>query len=366
MGERAMKPRERWLAALRLEPVDRLPFWPKLNAAYPRGQRLPFRDMELEAIHDWIGSDKHVAIPGCIKEVRRRTSVETSTCDGMQRTLFKTPCGTAEAVNKFDARSQSWHPVKFPVQGREQIGIMTELFRDCAVELDREGLEKARARARELDQEAVTSNGVGESPLMYWVEWLAGVENAHYMLHDYRAEVEELFEQMHRVLLRKMELTCENSPCDLLYLGENTSTTLISPSQYRTYCYRYIEEYARIARDAGRLLVLHMCGHLEALLPHLARLPVAAFEAFTTAPVGNTSLAQGRAACPDKCLIGGTNAVLWTRRAGEIIARLEQELGRLPHHRGIVVTSAGVMPPLCRPETIKAVCEWVKGYQTRV
>ena len=26
-------------------------------------------------------------------------------------------------------------------------------------------------------QEALTTNGIGESPLMDWIEWLAGVEN---------------------------------------------------------------------------------------------------------------------------------------------------------------------------------------------
>jgi len=33
-----MTPKERWLAALRLRPVDRLPFWPKFDAAYLRAQ----------------------------------------------------------------------------------------------------------------------------------------------------------------------------------------------------------------------------------------------------------------------------------------------------------------------------------------
>jgi hypothetical protein len=115
----------------------------------------------------------------------------------------------------------------------------------------------------------------------------------------------------------------------------------------------------------GRHIVLHMCGHLKALLGDLARLPVAAFEAFTTPTVGNTTLLDGRAACPDKCLVGGTNAVLWTRSADEIIDGIRRELDSLPHHRGLVVTSAGVMPPLCQPQTIRTVCEWVKTYPLR-
>ncbi len=58
--------------------------------------------------------------------------------------------------------------------------------------------------------------------------------------------------------------------------------------------------------------------------------------------------------------------MLWTKTAEEIIATIDRDLGELPHHRGIVVTSAGVMPPLCKPETIKQVCEWVKQYPARM
>ena len=149
-------------------------------------------------------------------------------------------------------------------------------------------------------------------------------------------------------------------------MRDNTSTTLISPEQYRTYCYNHITEYGTIAKSAGRAMVLHMCGHLKKILPDLAKLPVAAFEAYTSPTLGDTTLLDGRIACPDKCLIGGTNAMLWTRPAGEIIQKIEADLDALPHHRGIVVTSAGVMPPSCKPETIKAVCDWLKQYDARM
>jgi hypothetical protein len=47
-------------------------------------------------------------------------------------------------------------------------------------------------------------------------------------------------------------------------------------------------------------------------------------------------------------------------------AYLEKHLNALPHHRGIAVTSAGVMPPRCAPDTIKSVCDWVKRYPARM
>lgn len=361
-----MTAKERWLAAIRLKPVDRLPFWPKLDGAYPKAQDLPFQDMDLNAIHDWIGSDKHKGIAGCTRDVRTRTSVETTRDNGTKRTVYRTPHGELTLIYIFDSPSNSWHPVAFPVSNLDGIRVMTEVFEDLTVELDINELRKAKSQAEAIGQDAVTVNSIGKSPLMHWVEWIAGVENAHFLLMDYQDEVEALFAAMHRVLVRKTTLLCENSPADLLYLIENTSTTLISPDQYRCYCMRHIGEYARITSNADRNLVLHMCGHLKALLPDLAQIPAQAFEAFTSPTLGNTSLLDGRTACPDKCLIGGTNAMLWTMTVDEIISEIEESLNELPHHRGIVVTSAGVMPPMCKPETIRHVCEWVKRYPVRI
>lgn len=361
-----MTPKERWLAAIRMKPVDRLPFWPKLDGAYPKAQGAPFHDLELDAIHHWIGSDKHTWIADCTREVRKSTSVNTSQENGTMRTVYRSPRGELRLVRKFDAPSQSWHPTEFPVRTIENVHVMTEVFEDVTVELDADQLRKARHQAERIGQDALTGHFIGESPLMHWVEWVAGVENAHFLLMDHQQEVEALFEAMHGVLLQKTRLLCEYSPADVFYLIENTSTTLISPDQYRQYCTRHIGEYARLTKAADRNLILHMCGHLKALLPDLAQIPAQAFEAFTSPTLGNTSLLDGRSACPDKCLVGGTNAMLWTTTADGIISKIEEDLNELPHHRGIVVTSGGVMPPMCKPETIKRVCEWVKQYPARM
>jgi len=361
-----MTPKERWLAAIRMEPVDRLPFWPKLDGAYPRAQEPPFNEMDNAAIHEWIGSDQHVWIASCAREARSKTSL-THTRDGdTVRAVFETPHGTLQRVNTFDEASQAWHPTRFPVQSIEDVKLLTEFYDDVTIEFDPVAYEKAKARQESLGHDAVTCSGIGESPLMLWVEWLSGVENAHLMLMDHQDEVERLFAAIHRVLVKKAEILAEHGPSDILYMVENTSTTLISPDQYRAYCMGHITDYGDIVASAGGLLILHMCGHLKALLPDLAKVPARAFEAFTSPTLGNTTLLDGRAACPDKCLVGGTNAMLWTESPEKIIAQVEADLGALPNHRGIVVTSAGVMPPLCKPETIKKVCDWVKAYPARM
>jgi uroporphyrinogen-III decarboxylase len=239
------------------------------------------------------------------------------------------------------------------------------MYRDAVMERDEEGLARVHDRVAQVGEQAYIAATIAESPLMYWVEHMAGVENAHLFLADYRDEVEELFDVMHANICRMTEIMVEDCPVDALYMCENTSTTLISPDQYRRYCMHHIGDYSRITSQAGCTMILHMCGHLKALLPDIATLPVQGFEAFTSPTLGNTTLLDGRTDCPEVCLIGGTNAMLWTRPASAITAQIAHDLDELPHHRGLVVTSAGVFPPLCTPETAREVCEWVQAYPAR-
>jgi hypothetical protein len=279
---RTMTSKERWLAALRLQPVDRLPFWPKLSGAYPPAQRAPFASMTLPQLQAWTGSDPHVWLPGCLREVRKRSTVESVRSGDVARTLYTCPEGRLEMIQHFDAGSQAWHPVKFPVQTVNDIRLMTRIAEDASFELDPALLEKARTQAEALGSPVLTVNPIGTTPLMVWIEYLAGVEGAHW------------------------------------------------------------------------------------LLPDLARVGAHAFEAFTAPTLGNATLLDGRTACPDVCLIGGTHAMLWTQPAKAIIAGIEAALNELPHHRGLGISSAGVMPPQCVPETIRTVCDWVKSFPARM
>ena len=368
-GVETMTSRERWLATLDCRPVDRLVFWPKLNGSYPPAQVEPFRSMSLPELHEWVGSDMlHHVGQGfrTVDEPGFRTWVEK----GGERervSYFQTPTGTMDLPERWDDDSKSWHPVDHPVRTRDDIVRMAELFRQRRVEIDEDGLAEARSYAEHLreEQTGAIAVGVGESPLMYCVEWLCGIENIHYHLHDYPDEMAELFDALHEHLADRIRVLAEHNPADFIWLTENTSTTLISVEQYEQLNAPHIEEYARICDAAGNRLILHMCGHLKKLLPRLATMPTTGFEAFTAPTLGNTTLLDGRTACPDKCLIGGTHAMLWIESADRIIDQIRRWLDELPHHRGIAVTSSGVMPPACSPETIRKVRDWVTEYPVR-
>jgi uroporphyrinogen-III decarboxylase len=358
-----MTSRERWLSALRCEPIDRIPFWPKLDSAYVPYQTEPFRSMSIDELHRWIGSDQHIGVHSCMKTIRKKTAIKNYRTNGTMATTYETPIGTLTAVDKFDEVSHSWHPLEFPIKNREDIKIMELIFSDANDEFDPAQLEQSLSIKSKVGEEAISATGIGISPLMDWLQHLAGIENGHYMLNDYRDEVESLFDEMHKMLCRRAEIIADKSPADIIYSVENTSTTLISPDMYRKYCHKHLMDYAKIITSHDKFHILHQCGHLKKLLPDIAELPSRGIEAFTSPPVGNTTMKDGRDAFLDKCLIGGTNAYIWTRSEDEIINQIKHDLDELPHHKGIVLTSGGVMPPLCKPETIKNVADFIRNYK---
>jgi len=360
-----MTSRERWLGALEMRPLDRLPFWPKLDGAYPNYRRAEDAGKTLDEHHRFIGSDRHVFTETGLKTIHHATS-HTSRREGdMRIQTWTTPRRELVGRERFDARSHSWHPMEFPVKDVEDIRALTQYYRDLEVVVDPAAREDACRHARQYGDDALIACGAGTTAFMNWVEHLAGVENAHFFLMSHEAEVEELFDAMQAHLRASARLLAETMVSDVVYFTENTSTTLASPEQYRRYCFPHLKECCAILHGAGRRVILHMCGHLKALLPDLGQMPVCAFEAFTAPPVGNTTLLDGRANCPNVCLVGGTSATLWTKPAHQIIAQIEKDLDALPHHRGVVVTSAGVMPPMCEPETIRKVCQFVQAYPAR-
>ena len=166
---------------------------------------------------------------------------------------------------------------------------------------------------------------------------------------------------MHQDRLRHLRLIVQHAPYDYVVSTENTSTTLLSPALFERYCWRHLLEYARIVTAAGKTHMLHQCGKLKALLPKINELPSASIEAYSSPPVGDTTLADRAQLCPDTSIIGGTDATLWLRPLGEICERLERDFDAAGGIRGVVLTSAGVMPPACPIDKIAKVGEFCRG-----
>lgn len=357
-----MTSRERMLAAINCKPVDNLPFWPKISQIYIDGQSdTKYEGWTIQNYHEYIGSDQYFMNgapfikldPDC-KAKRRFWSNE-------DKHYSAYILGEKELISS----SRLSHPVEFPIKTRDDILFMTDFYNNSKYIIDELKLEQQKQQKIQCGTKGILGMNIPRSPIMRTIEELADIIETQYLLNDYPDEMEELFSAIHNDELRVLDIAVQGNSYDVLHIAEDTSTMTISPLQYNKYCKNQISEYVNFCHNHGKILVVHMCGHILDLLDDLGDMNISVFEAFTTPPLGNTHLIDGKQNCPNTCIIGGTNANLWMQSADIICEEIKNELDALDNHKGIIISSAGVHPPACSPETIKKVCEFVKSYDAK-
>ncbi len=342
----AMTSRERIFATFRGEETDRLPVWLKMaNRTWQNPQPQPYQSMEAAEL---------LRAAGCDVMVQNRLTPECTTphvefheqqTDGKRTRTWQTPDGPLTAEDTYDPYTQSWHPTGFPATTPQTLARLRWVFRDTRYHVPPEQVRLARQRQEQLEaDDVVTTHGVGPGPLMNLVEHQCGPEDTVYLQMDAPELFREVLELMHQDRLRMLDAVLPATPADTFWLTENTSTTLISPTMFREHCMGHLDAYGRRIAEAGTIGVHHMCGTLGALLEDIDALPCPVNEAYTTKPLGDVTLAEGRTRMPSKALIGGTNATLWLEDVDDIVATVAEDLAACPDRRKIFLTSAGVLP----------------------
>lgn len=355
-----MTEKERWLHVIDGGTADRLLFWPKIiSKSYMDYQQPPFCNMGLREIYDYIGCDMQIYLTPCYQLVYGDCSYKEWVEDGIMYREFFTPMGNLKGTLIYDPVTDSYSPREQIVTCKEDIEILTYFFRQTSAAPDAAACEENKKAYAKLGDRGICVSHVCESPLMDFLEWYAGIAEGQYLYFDYPDELDELFTEMQRVNCECMKVMCECSPADVLYITENTSTTVISPGQFMEYCHGHLKEYAEIAKGYGRRLIFHMCGQLQKILPMLADIPNTGIEALSTLPLGNTTLAEARSCLPDKTLIGGTCALTWLKDTEEIKEEVGAYLEELKDYHGIILGTGGMIPPACPPERLKEIREYV-------
>ncbi|MHC4592734.1 MAG: uroporphyrinogen decarboxylase family protein [Planctomycetota bacterium] len=342
-----MTARERFLAAVRGEEVDRFPVWLKMaNRTWQSSQPEPYCSMGAEELLTAVGSDLLIGCGVSVQKDAPHVRLSVAEENGSRRTTMETPDGVLTSREALDPHTGSWHPREFPADSVENLRGARWLFTDTSHTVDLHDAQDSAARQKELEaKDAVTRAGIGPSPLMRLVQHLCGPEDTAYLMHDEPGLFREVLDLMHQDRLRHLRALLPHVRADTFWMTENTSTTLISPQMFEEFCLPQLREYGHLIAEHGLVGVHHMCGKLDALLEMIDQLPAQVNEAYTTPPVGDVMLADGRRRMPSKALMGGTNATLWLKPADAIAQSVAEDLARCPDRRKILLTSAGVLPP---------------------
>ncbi len=346
LSNEVMTSRERIYACLRGDDVDRFPVWMKIGGAWQGNQPEPYKSMPMTELLEEIGCDPMVGNGVRVDIEQPHITRNTTEKDGIRTTVITTPDGDLVEEEKYESTTRSWHPTVFMAETPENLSKLRWLYKDNIHRINMESVENGKKRAEEFREKGYfTMTGVGPSPLMDLLQHKCGPVSTVYLMYDVPELFKEIIDIMHesRIMYLKERLPYE--VCDSFWLTENTSTSLHSPDMFRDIVMPQLAEYGNMVLEQDIIPVHHMCGLLNDILEMIDELPAMANEAYTTRPLGNVSLAEGRTRMPSKALIGGTNATLLLKPVEEIISEVAADLDNCPDRKKMFLTSAGMYPP---------------------
>ena len=362
-----MTARERIIAALHLQPVDKIPFVPLIDTytlidmpeeihstsegvkGYHEGIIAASRKLQCDlfvrhvpVLKEWDHYAPHLQQLGPFTApVEVKADFEGTDL----REHLRCKKGNLTGVWRFtDKVGGIPHPVKRAVTNYEEMKIFHHLVDSLAQtspELDSENFIKVDS---EIGDDGIATATISNSPLMYLIEMAWGLENTYYFLQDYRSEVEEILDKLHLSLKRIVE-SIAKSPAQVVIQYENTSSTLLSPDVFRKYCLPYINECAEILRNAGKIFLVHMCGLLQVFVDDFVGARFNGIADITPEPTGNLSLDEAAKRLPGKVVVGGIDPITFICSNPETVKNeISILLERVKPFPGVLLGSADTAP----------------------
>jgi hypothetical protein len=215
----------------------------------------------------------------------------------MIRTFFETPVGTVSELNE-PAGFTSWHHEKF-FKSPDDYKILEFILQDETFQADYGPLAEAM---KQDGGDSIFRAQVGLEPLQTFISGrmmkmedfcLQWMENRDQILKLYRIVVEK-----HRELYPILA----ESPVHIINYGGNVVSEIIGEDVFRKYYLPHYREAAEYFRKRGKLTGCHLDSNNKLIAGAVADSELDYIEAFTPAPDTDMSLADARAAWPDKIL----------------------------------------------------------------
>ncbi len=239
--------------------------------------------------------------------------------------------------------------------------VMTHIVRNTRLSLDPAGFEAAE---REVGDRGQTLIGVGRSPMQTILVDYAGLEEFSYHLADGFPELFELAEALEAQLLERCRLTAVG-PGRFISLLENFTAESWGAARFRQYHLPVYAKLLPIFQAAGKRVFPHCDGQLACVAPLLAETGFAGIESLTEPPEGDMTLAQARAAFPDKVFWANINVGVYALPPADLRRWVRERVqAAAPDGGGLVFEISEDLPPNWR-EAIPVVLETLKSDNER-
>lgn len=318
---------ERVRAALRFQPVDRVPVAPDCSNMIPaQFTGRPFWEVYLDDFSPkgrngtpalWkasVAAARHYgydlvrglgAVVGDSGEVTRERRVLART-DGFWRVeeTQHTPHGDLTTITRYFRAKSPWIEKPLVVDPEEEVEALLDTLADPARLRLSEWFVKSKD---ELGDDGVVFAGT-PVPLAWWLYQRRDLSHSILDFYDRTALVERAMDAYGEWALELLDAQCRlQKPELLLFGGSVSSMSVVSPTLYRRYAYPWLKKACELAGGYGVPTIVHMCGRCRAALDMLVDAGVTAVEPLESPPGGDVTLAEVRERYPRLVLKGNVN-----------------------------------------------------------
>ncbi len=358
-----MTGRERLNAVLHRRPTDRLPWTTLVDGASLSRQPAALRGnagvdfyrhlgCDIFMLNGW-GSANHFRSP----RLRWSDGVEVVAGSeaGCRTQEWRTPKGVLKKLNR------GGHPVKYPVDSVAAVRLYREMWEGASFDAD---WDADRAALDALDKliggDGVVTRFWGPSTIPRLLEEDIGTENFYYLMADHPDELAGLIQTIHDRERDAFRILAEG-PWDSVTLVENTSTYYISPELYKRFNMPHQREFVETVKAAGKVAILHMCGHVHALLDLIRETGCDGIHTLTPPPTGDTPWEDALDVLGvDLIILGCLDPSLWVSGPVEGIAGALDQLITPRLREANFVLSPMADGIAVAPERFEAIAGWMR------
>ncbi len=212
------------------------------------------------------------------------------------RLRIETPVGALTEEATIESTTKSRWIRKYLISEPEDYAIAEYVFRHTHFEPERDAWRRAEA---EMGDAGIVVGEIMPVPLLYlMVSWM-GVQGLVEGLYLHPDRFAALIDALNQHYDRQVELAAA-SPAEIIWFPDNVTASIISPRLFDLYCAPTYARSMPIMRASGKIPIAHYDGSIRPLLDRLARTDLPVMEAFTPPPMGDVSVAEAKAAWPDK------------------------------------------------------------------
>ena len=331
-----MTGKDRIHAALKGEPIDRVPFainlwqwfyanqyWGKLPAELAH-IKTPIEfliHIGADILTRWDGQIKgrsgmgnYITFPGCNYEISFSgekplsplvTSFNTYTEGKKVHRKLETPYGVLTQTWRFSEEAcadfeedhwiedlaEQYDAARFFVETRTYDYEMSEYERDLAA----------------IGDHGVIMIEIQENPLKM-LHWLMGPEKSILATMDHPEKVKELCKIHTEKTIEFVNGVCERTRYEdapLLHSADNMDAMLFPPPFFDEFLYDHYRKVAAVIHEHGRLFSVHSCGNNWDIRDHLQQSDIDMMEGLTPPPLGTFPLEKARTEMGPEFIIEG-------------------------------------------------------------